>query len=434
MYAGFYGAEQHHLWTLPVQHLLDATAFKLFGAGIAQARWVSVVAAVSVLVSVGWFALRWYGLPAALLAEMLLVFWRSNLTLGATGLPLLDVARVARYDVLAVAFGCLTLFALSSKAPTGSVAAGVSAGLAALSQFFGVAALPVALLASRNRLWTATAAGVTAAPWLAFLALNHADLAGQFSVYGARGAFLRPGFYAENILAEPTRFAGVLQQPGGWLLLGLLPALVWLVRQRNGGSMLLALNLASCFFFLTVVDQTKTPLYAILLVPSICLLLAASWSALPRNVLWLVATAVLTGAIVYDGLGAYTVDRAESQQVTAYQAVGDRIEGALPMDGVVLGPERFWWAAHDHSYISLRSLWFQWASAGGAVPFAQLAARWQPRSIIVNNNVRDDIRAFPPELATEFWTYVGACAQPRAEFDDPTYFDIQIYLIAVTGC
>ena len=62
------------------------------------------MAAVATLWCVGWLALRWYGLGAALLAELLLVVWRSNLTQGATGLPLLDVARVARYDVLAVAF------------------------------------------------------------------------------------------------------------------------------------------------------------------------------------------------------------------------------------------------------------------------------------------------------------------------------------------
>ncbi|MBV9131455.1 MAG: hypothetical protein JO318_02090, partial [Chloroflexi bacterium] len=49
MFAGFFDAEDHHLWTLPVQHVLDAIAFKAFGAGVLQARWVSVVAALVTL-------------------------------------------------------------------------------------------------------------------------------------------------------------------------------------------------------------------------------------------------------------------------------------------------------------------------------------------------------------------------------------------------
>jgi 4-amino-4-deoxy-L-arabinose transferase-like glycosyltransferase len=134
-----------------VQHVLDALAFRCFGPGVAQARWVSVIAGVSIVWSVGWLALRWYGLPAALTAELLLTIWRSDLTAGATGLPLLDVARVARYDVLAVACVWLALVALE-RFPKRPLLAGVCAGLAVLSQFFGVFVLPVLLLAGGRRL------------------------------------------------------------------------------------------------------------------------------------------------------------------------------------------------------------------------------------------------------------------------------------------
>src|SRR3981189_1530803 len=44
LYAGFSGADQHFLITLPLQHVFDAASFKIFGAGVAQMRWVSVVA------------------------------------------------------------------------------------------------------------------------------------------------------------------------------------------------------------------------------------------------------------------------------------------------------------------------------------------------------------------------------------------------------
>jgi hypothetical protein len=439
MYAGFFGADSHHLWTLPVQHAVDAVTFKVFGSGVAQARWVSVVAALVTLWCVGWLGLRWYGLTAAVLSEVLVTMWRSNLTQGVTGLPLLDVARVARYDVLAVAFGWLALLALARQSGRShALAAGASASLAALSQFFGAAALPVVLLAGRNRTWLALGAVVVGLPWLLYAAAYRQDLAGQFSVYGARGQFLNPSFYVENLLAEPSRYLGVLDQPSTWLLLGLVPALVWLVwrctQPARRGDRLLLLSLLCAFVLLSLLDATKTPLYAIVLFPGICLLLAASWSALldRLRLLWLLASMVILAPVLSDGLQAYRLDRAQSAQVSAYLQVGQQIDTALAQEGVVLGPERWWWAEHQRPYISLRSLWFQWTSRNGSTSFNDLVAAWQPRSLIVNNNVRDDIRAFPSELQTQFWTFVDQCSRMVKDIDDPTYLDIRIY--EVTGC
>src|SRR5262249_52450874 len=184
LFAGCFGAESHHLWTLPPQHVLDAVAFRMFGEGIAQARWVSVVAAVAVLWSVGWLARRWFGLAAAVASEVLLIAWRSNLTDGPTGLPLLDVARVARYDVLAVAFAWLAFVALDAmpRPRLGAFVAGVCAGLAALSQFFGIFVLPVLLLNSHCKSrwrWLLFGTAVVVAPWLVYVAIHAGDLGPQ---------------------------------------------------------------------------------------------------------------------------------------------------------------------------------------------------------------------------------------------------------------
>jgi 4-amino-4-deoxy-L-arabinose transferase-like glycosyltransferase len=428
MFAGFFGAEDHHLWTLPIQHVVDAIGFKVFGAGVVQARSISIVAALAILWCVGWLALKWYGLGAALVAEILLVFWRSNLTAGATGLPLLDLSRVARYDVLAVAFGCLALIALTHSR---NVAAGVLAGLAALSQFFGAAILPVLLVGGSGLRWRVAGAVAALAPWTAYVAVHGSDLAGQLSVYGQRGDFLRPTFYVENVLGEPSRYADALTgitPLSAVLLIALAPAAVWLVLRAHNA--LLATYLLSALALLTIADQTKTPLYAILLVPGLCLLLAAAWSALARfRVWWWAATAVLIVLVINDGLGAYAIDRAEAAQVTPYGVVGDQIAGNLSPGGVVLGPERWWWPVRDRPYISLRSLWFQWTSRAGQTSFADLAVPWQPTNIIVNNNVRDDIRAFPTDLQDQFWAFIDRCARLEQTIDDPTYFQIQIYRV-----
>ena len=81
MYAGFFGGDRHHFETLPVQHVLQALSFRLLGPGVAQARLVSVAAAVVLIWVVSWLAFRWYGLLAAIVCELLLVAWRSPLLL-----------------------------------------------------------------------------------------------------------------------------------------------------------------------------------------------------------------------------------------------------------------------------------------------------------------------------------------------------------------
>jgi hypothetical protein len=144
---------------------------------------------------------------------------------------------------------------------------------------------------------------------------------------------------------------------------------------------------------------------------------------------------IALAALASEGLSAFGVDRAESRLVTPYLSAGAQIDSALPSVGVVLGPERWWWALHDHPYISLRSLWFQWVASdrlGMHPEFTDLAARWQPESVVVNNNIRNDLLAFPTTLQDQFWRFIQQCTTQVAEIDDPTYFETQIY--RVTGC
>src|SRR3981081_558421 len=141
LYAWFYGADHHFMITLPLEHVFNAASFKVFGAGVAQMRWVAVVAGVALLWIVSWLAYRWYGLGTSILGGLLLVAWPSNLTQAPNGLPWLGVTRAARYDVLAVAFAWLALallyLLLHHKRWQIALALGISCGLAALAQFIG---------------------------------------------------------------------------------------------------------------------------------------------------------------------------------------------------------------------------------------------------------------------------------------------------------
>src|SRR6266851_2022495 len=154
LYAGFFNADQHFLITLPLEHVFNAASFKLLGAGVAQMRWVSVVAGVALVWIVSWLAYRWYGLATAVICGLLLVAWPSNLTSAPNGLPWLGVTRAARYDILAVAFAWLALALLydllRQKRWPIALGVGLACGLAALAQFMGAFVFPLVVV---NWLW-----------------------------------------------------------------------------------------------------------------------------------------------------------------------------------------------------------------------------------------------------------------------------------------
>lgn len=435
LYAGFFGAERHFFITLPLQHVLEAISFKLLGAGVFQARVVSVVAGMGVVWLLGLLAFRWFGVFAALVCEVLLVVWASNITGAANGLALLGVSRTARYDVLAVLAGWLAIAALyvTLRRPRASsaLALGACCGLAALSQFMGTFVLPLVVLnwlvaraPARLLAWVLVGFALVFGPWLVYGALNASDVAGQLSVYAGRGDFLRPGFYVENVEQEAGRYEHLLVQPGAsqlLLLLGVWPAGVYAIvrsfgRRASLPDRLVWTSLLTFAGGLLVLDHGKSSVYAIVLLPSICLALSRLVSAfVPLGVLVLVL-------VCFEGLGAYQLTLQQAQQVTPYARVGQQIEAALVPGAHVFGPERWWWAVHEHPYLSLRSVWWQWGIGGGP----DLS---EADAIIVNDNVRADILLFPESVQTRFWSFVNVCTERVAALDDATYFGIDVYRV-----
>ncbi|HLZ28417.1 MAG TPA: hypothetical protein VKV73_13945 [Chloroflexota bacterium] len=515
LFAGFFGADQHFFFVLPLQHILEAATFRVFGPGVAQARWVSLVAGVSLVWLAGWLAYRWYGLATAAVCELLLVGWPTDLTAAANGLPLFGVARTARYDVLAVAFAWLAIalldLTLRRPRPASAFALGLTCGLAALTTFLGTFVLPLVVLNafwSRGRkalldppepgtlrvtargivgsplrfarslgvlFWILAAAALVVLPWAALCLRYAGDLAGQLAVFGARGEFLRPSFYVTNVLNEPARYQGLplaaLQpdstalQPdsphslaGAWLLMvGVWPALAYIGwrswRSRSSGDRLLLSSLLVFEGLLLVLDQTKTPLYAIILFPSLCMAVAAlvtaalrwawrrssrgaggsiGWRGSPLRLAAVILAAGLAFSLGSDAVRQYQLSLSQSAAAGLYLDVGGQIEASLAPGARVLGPERWWWALHDHPYLSLRNLWFQWTAAardGRRPEFGALVGQTQANTIIVNDNVRGDVLDFPDTLQQQFWTFINTCTQRVADLDDPTYLAIEVYVI-----
>jgi 4-amino-4-deoxy-L-arabinose transferase-like glycosyltransferase len=463
LYAGFFNADQHFMITLPLEHVFNAVSFKAFGPGVAQMRWVSVVAGVATVWIVSWLAYRWYGLGTAIICGLLLVAWPSNITAAPNGLPLLGVTRAARYDVLAVAFAWLAvalLYALTShKQWALAIALGIACGLAALAQFIGAFVLPVVALAwlrVRGRRGLAEphlyligfGVCVVWLPWLVFVGQHYADWTAQLTVFGGdRWNILSPGFYATNLLSESSSYAHVLRlgpeedpaapnSPASQVLLAMMiwPAAAYLawrtLRTHAVGDRLLWSTLVIFSALLVLVDQTKTPLYAIILVPSICMAMAlATTAAWSLSTVTRVALAALGLVIARDGVAAYQLYLAQAAQVSPYLSVGAQLQTAVGPGARILGPERWWWALHDHPYASLRGVWWQWWAEAGPRQTPQFARWAQADAIIVNDNIRDDIHAFPELLQQQFWAFVSACTTPVLDVNDASYLRIEVHRI-----
>jgi hypothetical protein len=269
-----------------------------------------------------------------------------------------------------------------------------------------------------------------------------------------------PRFYVDNLLAEPRRFEHLTELPTlnvlgphafdrplstALLVVGIWPALVFLavrlVSRGAEGDRILGLTVLVFPLSLALVDSTKAPLYLIVLLPSICLLMAAfladisQWAKKARHplvkLLAIAPVATFIRIVLLDGRRAYRVDSLESREASRYLDVGAKIQMYLPQRTVVLGPNRWWWALHEHDYLSLNSIWRRWQLAsetGGPEPqFADWIATTGARYILTNNDTRADLLRFPEPLQRQFREFLDTNCRPAGDVNDPNYFVIQVY-------
>jgi 4-amino-4-deoxy-L-arabinose transferase-like glycosyltransferase len=464
MFAGFLGADRYYFIGLPVQHLWQAAVFKLFGAGLSQARWASLLAGIGLVWIVGSLAFRWYGWATALLASALLVYWRNSLLLGV-GLPFIQVARSSRYDMGAVTLFWLSILLLDSAVRSPSrlklLATGAAAGLAALTQLTGFFVWPflagVGLKRWRARqwpwqslAWLALGVALFWAPYASLITLHWPEFSGQASLKAGRIEFNRPMFYVDNLRHEPRRFAqlgqtvaktlrGEQHAYGAVLLvLGFGPAVAivgrqaWRQRRRLDywllGSGLLAAGQ------LALLEATKAILYGIILLPALCLLFAVAlttigqWATRPERgrIIRFSLVSGLAGMLVL--LSTVTVltvvdEHTRAAAASDYAVVGRQIDAYLPASAAVLGTERWWWALHEHPYLATRVVTHDWPA--GTLP-AQLA---DIDYVIISVEDRDGLASDRAALAN-FTEWIRQCGTKVADWTDVTYDRIEIYQMA----
>jgi len=427
MFRGFFNADSHYYFNMPLHHFVIAAAFKVLGAGVVQARLVGVAYGLATIALTYFFARKIYGRGTALLALGLLLFLRLNMGFD-TGLPLQELAANIRYDLAPVPF-MLAGFLLLLRPPSTwrAAAVGILFGIATLMQFYGAFALPVAIAflalesgPRRQRLRQAAALAGAAAlvclPYGAFALAHLDDFRGQVSTVGQRDDFADPGFYLDNLLHEPDRFLrplGFEEVPRGEdprvvaprllsaremvtrrpsakvaVIVGLPLAAgfaVWRARRKQSrGDRLLALALAGLSVQYALFDSLKLYIYWIPVVPLLCTGIAgvAVWlltaalrrdgpllgPAIDRRLSLVMAAgcALCLLGFLAEGAEARVSGLRAASRETEYARLGSLIHRDVPPGATVVGSTSLWWALRDTDYHSYFMLFYVTSPDAGA--------------------------------------------------------------------
>lgn len=388
LFAGFYGAETHYFRPPPVFSLLEGAGLHLFGMGLFQARIVSLTCifltlALTYRLGTTLFS-RWHGL----IVVAILVGWRIAGVSGDfySGIPMADIARIARYDVAVPLFGfaALLVFVMALRNPSMRrfFAVGALAGLAALSHVYGLFWLALLLILSllyfrRTIKYIALLLigfGLLMLPWLLFITSDWADFINQNRSFSGRFNILDYRFYLNNILSESQRYQPVLNRlKNGWgaelglalLLIGLGVLVAQALKRshvndrnelvlRRGEPMcspvyqsaqVTLFALGSFFSLFALFLSTKTYSYLVTLWPLFALVAAAGWIALWRFLNacgWkLVLFLVFYAVMVEGGLRINTIQK-QAAQTTPYRSLALIINSWLPANSRVMGLQDYW--------------------------------------------------------------------------------------------
>ena len=440
LFSGYYGMEQRYYGFMPLHPLLMAGIFRLAGVALAQARQETVALSTLTLVltflaGTRLFRNAWIGAIAVVI--LVGVRWTGLTYVQLSGIPLVDFARIARYDPLVPVAGLLALHAFWSR---WYLAAGVLAGLSGLAHVYGLFWVPaLALLTFLEARWRRALLVVAGAvlPWLpyaAYVASDLQDWRGQTAVYATRFELLNPAWYLDNLVQEYHRYGPGLGPPGlGWLLhpgafalAVALPVSLWLLarcaRRSRAARTLLVPSLLfpllfALFIHLKLVNYTliELPLWAL-----------AIGYALVRVTRFRVLVAVVGAAVLLEGAAALVnLDRA-AETTTPYPQFIAEVRPLVPPNARVLGLHTYWFGMENFDYRSFL-VPLNWADEG--VPLDQALDRVAPQVVLLDPRMRTYFTSVPDGALFNAWLGKHN-AVLLGRVDDPTYGLIEIYRLS----
>lgn len=452
LFAGFAGMDQRYYGFMPLHPLLLAADFKLLGLGLSQARLETVLLTAMTLALTFALGARLFNPAVGVLAvgSLVLVRWTGLTYVQLTGIPLVDFARIARYDPLVPVLGLAALHAYLTAHQRNSggvyVASGWLAGTAGLAHVYGLFWVPSLMLlavADGKRTNAARiAAGATVAwlPYVAYVLADIPDWRGQTAIYADRVELLNPGWYLNNLLQEFHRYGpglgpiGLdwLTRVGFWFVLVALPcSLIALIRRAPGchaaraiaiPALLMPL-LFALFITLKLVNYTliELPLFAV----------AIGWGC---HALWLTrarlrpALSLLLAAIVLEGSLALAQLERAAVYSTPYPTFIAEVRQTLPPGARILGLHTYWLGLQDFDY---RSFLVPLNRADLGEPLDRALADVDPDIVLLDPRMRAYFQSLPAGGDGDRFAGWLAAHSGRviARVDDPTYGSMEIYRV-----
>ena len=451
LFAGFYNMDQRYYGFMPLHPLLLSGVFRVLGVGLAQARLETVLLTTLTLGLTFSLGARLFGawVGALAVAVLVLVRWTGLTYLQLSGIPVVDFARIARYDPLVpvIGLGALHVYLSARERSTPSLylAAGVLAGLSGLAHVYGLFWVPALLLLMvwdgrlRHAGWLLLGSALPWLPYAAYVLADLPDWRGQTAVYASRFELLNPAWYLDNLAQEYHRYGpglgppgpGWLARPGFWLLLVALPvALVALTRRamfkRDAAARaivvpaLLFPALFAAFIKLKLVNYTliELPLFAI----AVGWIVVMVWQrASARRFVAVLGLAVL----LEGGLSLARLDTAAGI-ITPYPTLISQLRAYLPAGSRVLGLHSYWLGLEDFDF---RSFLVPLNLADEGLPLDEGLSRVAPDIVLLDARMRTYFDQ--PEVRADhdrFYGWLGDhAAQLIGRIEDPTYGLMEVY-------
>jgi hypothetical protein len=463
LFAGFYNMDQRYYGFMPLHPLLLAGIFKAVGPGLAQARAETVGLSLLTLCLTYLLGTRLFDAWVGALAVVLLAFghWFGVTYVLLTGIPLVDFARIARYDPLVPVVGLASLHVyLTARASPRRwrryLLAGGLAGLAGLAHVYGlfwVLAL-LALMAWDHAAQSNAARGKGAAglvllgallPWLpyaAYVLVDLPDWRGQTLIYADRFDLLHPAWYLDNALQEYHRYgpglgpfgASWLARIGFWTLaVGLPTSLVMLAGRalRVDGAAARAVVVPAVLFpaLFAALIRLKLANYTLIELPVFAI--ALGWGAVTlwrRHRARVLLIALGVGLLVDGGLAITHLEQA-AQFTTPYPAFIAQVRATIPPGARVLGLHTYWFGLEDVNY---RSFLVPLNLADDGLPLDEALSQVAPDVVLLDARMRayftsdstpaEDRQRFNDWLTRHAGRVIG-------RVDDPTYGLMEVYAV-----
>ena len=472
LFTGYYGVERHNYQHMPVYPLLQAAVFAAAGTGVLQMRLLPVAFGFALLVVVFLVGRQAAGARAGALAVVLLLVLRIADGGGATGILLLDRARINRYDIAVPVFGLLALWVFNRaevrRSSGGYFASGVLVGLASLSHLYGIfwlAALATMILIGRrsrvtsdSALWLLLAGiAITWLPWLAYIATGWSDYTGQMRFVSPRFDLANPSFYIRNVLhgGGPLSYdwfqRSLNEMPpsriGTWSALAGLPIALAAIAfgSRRGArpdnaALSVAVSLVVTVALFVVLIHVKTYNYMIAVWPVGVLVLAigATWLWRGSRFIARLLLALLLGSMAIEAAMRVNQARQDARRVTPYEWYSTDVARCIPPGSLVLALQHYWLGLRQYPYRTwlVPVLNADPVYTHDPVPFDEAIERIDPRVLLIDRymermlrNARDPAHPYH-RLSVGFEAFVARrSASINCVIRDRWYGDMTVYLV-----